>query len=165
MSPAHPTCGEGEERLHRVVTWASSPLAPSIPGILSNTLHCYLMEWGRIFLLFLPHQKGFILVFLVLWTTCNKELWETRCQCGAGGALTLAAGGTEPVLRLLAGVASHPPSRCSFQSPWGMALPASPPQCAHWDIPAPRHRWEKRGHSEINGLELQYFPFLSVMFP
>lgn len=28
---------------------------------------------GRMFLQFLPHQKGFILVFLVLWTTCNEE--------------------------------------------------------------------------------------------
>lgn len=88
---------------------------------------------------------------------CNKGLWETQCQRNAGRAFTLPAGRTEPLLGLQAGVASHPPSRYSFQSTWGMSLPVSPPQCAHWDIPAPSHCWEKKGHSEINGFELQYF--------
>lgn len=75
----------------------------------------------------LSHQKGFILVSVVLWTIYNEELWETRCQSSAGGALTLPAGRAEPLLGLLAGVASHPPSRFSFQSTWGIPLLVSLP--------------------------------------
>lgn len=163
VSPAHPACGGGEERSCGAVTCASSPLAPSTPGILSNTLNCHIMEQGRIFLHFLPHQKGFMLVFLVLWTTHNKELWETQCQCSAGRALTLPAGRTEPLLRLLAGVArsllpdthSRAPGECPCPSP----LPSVPTETSHLLATAGR----TGGTLKLMNLGCNIFLFLSVI--
>lgn len=111
----------------------------------------------------LPHQKGFILVSVVLWTTCNEELWETRCQSSAGGALTLPAGRTEPLLGLLAGVASHPPSRFSFQSTWGMPLLVSLPCVPTGTSQLPGTPGRRGGTLKLMDLTCSTFLFLSVI--
>lgn len=162
VSPAPPACCGGEERLHRVVMCASSPLAPRIPGILSNTSHCYIMEWGRIFWQFIPHQKGFILVFLVAIKGCGRHnvsvMQEEPSPCQQV-ELSLSWGCRQVwPATLLPDTHSRAPGECPCLSP----LPSVPTGTSQ--LPATAGR--RKDTLKLMGLSCNIFLFLCVIdFP
>lgn len=161
VSPAQPACAEGGERSHRVVTCASSPLAPSIPGILSNTFHCDLMEWGEGFCNFYLIRRvsywSFLFYGLLAMTSCGRHnvsvVQEELSPCQQKNWGSHEAAGS---------CGQSPSSRHPFQSSQGMPWPVSPPQCAHWDIPAPATAGRRGGTLESMGLSCNTFFCLSV---
>lgn len=154
-SPAPAACREGEEKLPRVVMCASSPPAPSIPGILSNTSHRFLIEWGRMLLQFYLIRR--------------VSYWSLLFY----GQFTMKSCGRQDVR-----VVQEEPSPCQqveLSLSWGcwQVWPATPLPDSHSRAPGEYPCWSPcpvcpLGHpssealleeiNEINGFDLQYFP-------